>query len=363
MKRRILNRRAWLAVVTGALILGIGQIGRLPVPARYSLQQTAFYGRAARLSAGAGRRAEVVLLGNSRIEAGLRATTLARCLSLRGAGGGPPKVINLATPGGVPAASFWLWRHMCRSRRPPATKLLIVGVSPIDLTPKFPAAEYALRYLFQVEDVPWLVASGELTRAATVLTYRLMPLYAYSASFRNIAARRPAERLVSGGPSWREGWLSAFYDWYRDYQPEVFQVDCLERLVRDARGRGVQVILVAPPIGMELLKMAAGGPTPPEVRLRRPNAGVVAADRSTAPLPVFRRAVSRCVRRNQVPFFDYMTAAESVRFSYLDLSHLTRPAAHKFTADVARRINALNARGVAATRPVVPPVDGPPAAR
>ena len=342
MISRIASARAWPAAVTALLILCIGQLGRLPVPDAYRQPEDRSYRLLEeRVTSRASDRPfvqpDVVVMGDSRVQFGISPTTLARHLRLAVAGNRSPIVLNLAAPAAGFATDLWLWRRLTRSaRRMPA--LLIVGVSELQLTGIGPGRDMALRYHFGLSDTSWLLRSGRAADVATMLTYRLLPLYARRLSIRNWMARHRYLEFPRPAPR-RE--LRRYYNWYEKYCVDPFEQTSLDALIRAAQGAGSRVVLVSPPISAIHLAMADGGLPPP---------GIIPASQlrnrrkpRTSPLRLFEAAISRCAMRHQVPYFDYLTLEQSARFQYWDTDHLsfTHEGGRKFTRELAERINEL----------------------
>jgi hypothetical protein len=327
-------------LVTGALMLGVGQLGRLPVSQVYRPHHEMQYEEAVAAARTTAASADALVLGNSRMWLGVSAWALARDLRLPGMGGSTPKVVKLTPSGGTAAVALWLWRRIVSSGRRLRPKLLLLGVAPIDFSDKSPGHDYALRYVFGVRDILWLLRSGRAQDAAAMLTYRALPLYSRRTSFLSMlragrARQRPARGTAELAPDgW---WVAQYYTWYQGYRVEPFQARALDELVADAQRRGVRVVLVALPVAPRLQKVDAGGPPPPD--LMQGSGSRRFADRSKSALALFGKMIRARVKRYGVPYFDYTTLEQSVRFQYLDGSHLTGRSADLFTREVAQRIN------------------------
>ena len=331
----MLNRRSWPGAATAALIIGIGQLGRLPVPSTYRSGQEACYEWAQSLAHGKPLRADVVVMGNSGAQFGISPDELSRHLRLPGIERNP-RVINLAIPGASPAVERWLWRRVV-SRGTSQPALLVLGLAPIDLTDKSPGTDYALRYLFSARDTRWLVASGQIDSAASLLTDRLFPLYARSMAVRDMIARRTPLPMLPRPPETRRWWIPAYYRWYRDYRVQPFQTRSLEQLITDARRQGVRVVVVALPVHPSLQAVTEGG----VVRgARRPAKSAPQQERAATPLSIFSATIGDITNRHRIAYFNYLTPQQAVRFEYADPPHLAPRAAARFTVELAHRINA-----------------------
>jgi hypothetical protein len=354
----------WPALISGALIVGVGQVGRIPVPDRYRGRVEASYARAAHLARTEARRADVVILGNSRvyevvyvggpetlhgkrgerggvaasIPIGIVVGEMSRDLDLPGLRGRRPTVVNLGVSAGMPLSSLSLWHRISATPRLQA-KLLVVGIAPIDLTDESPGRDYAVQHLLGVSDALLLAREGRLRDAAAILTYRAFPLYARRQSVRNLLACREFRELLPRRKGEARGLLNTYFEWYQGYDVSPLQARLLEELILDARARGVRVVMVAMPIGPALLDLAMGGRPPPgsDMRFARPARAL--RDRTKTPLDVFDSAIARVVQDTDVTYFDYLTPQEVARFDYIDPSHLTRAASLPFTRELAQRIN------------------------
>ena len=342
----------WPALISGALIVGVGQVGRIPVPDRYRSRVEVYYAWAAHLARTEARRADVVIMGNSRVMVGIRGRELSRDLKLPGLHGVRPTVVSLGVPAGMPVSSRCLWRHMSAARQLQA-KLLVVGIAPIDLIDESPGRDYAVQYLLGVSDALLLAREGRLRDAAAILTYRAFPLYARRQSVHDFFARREFRELIPRHKDEARGILNTYFEWYQGYDVSPLQARVLEELILEVRARGVRVVMVAMPIGPALLDLAMGGRPPPglDMRLARPARAL--RDRTKTPLDVFDSAIARVVQDTDVTYFDYLTPQEVARFDYIDPSHLTPAASVQFTRELAQRINRELAESSAA-RPESP---------
>lgn len=332
---RIRVRAGTVGAATAALILLAGQSGRLRVPTQYQPREQTGYQRAAALTRGAARRADVIVMGNSRVEFGIKEQELARHLRLPGLGGRPPMVANLAAPALTPANDLRLWRRICRGAPPPRARLAVLGVTPPDFIPNNPGADFAPRYLYDLSDAAWLARVGRLDEAAAVLTYRSFPLYARRAALTNLILRRPRPEppLPPPGPGVDRFWLPRYPQWYRDYRIDPFQVRCLEQRVAQMQARGIRVVLVCVPVKISLLRIEAGlDPLKPVTRR---------SDwlRPQSPLSQFQTMMQQFARRAGVPYLNYAQPGYVTRFEYWDPGHLWPESALKFTRDLARDIN------------------------
>lgn len=333
MTGTVFDRRAWPAAVAAVLIIGVGQLGRLPMSAAYQTEEQRRYAHVSAVATNPKAGTDVVVLGNSAAQFGIGAEQLERTLRVGGVDGTTPKVVNLAVAGGNPAIDLWLWRQLdCWQRRP---KLLLVGVSPLDLIDSNPGRDYALRYLWDVSDVPWLLAGGRVDDAATLLTYRAFPLLGRPAALRNRMAGRKPLSAVAQTPRERLWWIPVYHKWYRNYEVEPFQRRCLKRLVREAEGAGARVMLVALPVSPALQRVTEGGaPTDDET----PGASTAPPATGT-PLQLFNHAVLSIAAEHRLTYLDYLRPQHSARFTYSDPPHLARESAARFTQELAGRIN------------------------
>ncbi|UCH36036.1 MAG: hypothetical protein JSV65_06695 [Armatimonadota bacterium] len=326
-----------MILASALVVVGLGQVGRLPVPLAYWHSTERVYRTAIQRAHGEARRADVLLLGDSRIQFGLRADELARHLRLPGMGARSPHVVNLAVFGGIPPGALWLWRQATQSRRDSGPQLLLLGAADIDLTARSPGRDYSVRYLYDARAASWLAWSGQYDDAATLLTFRAFPFYARRRTIGNLLMRREQTLLVIRREERGGRWLPMYWDWYRDYRIDSFQTRCLEQLIREAKARGTRVVVVAPPVERGLLKLGAGALPPPGIE-----AGTgwrASADRSKAPLVLFHAAMADIVSRTDVPYFDYLTPQDSVRFGYDASAHLSPESAVEFSREIAERIN------------------------
>jgi hypothetical protein len=330
-----------VVLVTAAVALGIGQLGRLPVLDGYRGPEEKSYRQAAALTSPGATAANVLIVGNSAAEHGVSAPCLARNLQLPRLGAAEPTVVNLSVPGGNPAISLWLWRRFARSHALSQVKLLVMAVAPIDLIDQSPGRDFSLRYLLAPRDAVALLTLGQLNDAAALLAYRAFPLFGRSRTARNLIARyRPPPPNLQGENK-RSWWVGVYYMWYRSYRVHSYQVQCLERLIAEARSNGVQVVLVSLPQHRSLLDVAAGIAPRGMRPAPRPQR---AEDATETPLWRFNVAVRECAATYRVPYLNYLTPAQSRRFSFADPPHLNPEGATRFTLDLAARINAVLAR-------------------
>lgn len=328
-----------MVLVTALVAIGLAQAGRLPVPQTYWHSTERVYRTAGQLSQGEARSADVLLLGDSRVQFGLQAQVMAQYLRLPGVEGRQPTVVNLGVFGGVPPAALWLWRQATHDRSRPGPRLLVLGVADLDMTARSPGRDYALRYLYRTRDAVWLASSGQYNDAATLLTFRAFPLYARRTTIENVLRGRKQSLFVARREERGLNWLPLYWGWYQDYRIDPFQARCLEQLIWEARRQGAQVALVAPPVDRGLLKLSAGGLPPAGVEA---GAGWRASlDKSKAPLPLLEGAIAGIVQRTHVPYFDYLTPKDSLRFTYDASSHLSPQSAAEFSRELAERINRM----------------------
>lgn len=323
IRHNLTNRRSRPFWVSAALIAFTAQAGRLPLgtPA----PDESVCRAAAAASIGQARACDVIVLGNSDMIVGIDQERLAAALRLGRHAGGKARIANLATPLATPTVNLWLWRRLSGGSAPMRAKLLIVGVAPVDFSQRSHGNDLALRYLFEARDVVWMIGALRLRDAATLLTYRMFPLYARQARARHFLQGDEPRVLMTA-----QGWLGMYRFWYQDYAVEPLGARCLERLVREAKQRSVQVVLVAPPVGPRLLRLTSISGAKPVGRRDR---------RGGTALSVFERTISGIAARNAVPFYNYMTREQSLRYQFADPAHLTRPSAVRFTIQLARRIN------------------------
>ena len=325
--------------VSAVVVAAVGQSGRAPVSRPYVTSTERLYRGRIELACGEARRADVLLLGNSRVQLGLLADDMERYLKVPGIAGRQPRIVNLGLFGGTPASSLWLWRQAAPPGARHVAKLLVVGVAPLDFTEKSPGRDYELRYLFDVPDALWLARNERITDAATLLTYRAFPLYARRTTVENVLARRQQPVLGMPGVGAGRWWLPLYYRWYQAYRVDPFETRCIEELLQDAPRRGARVVLVAIPIDIALLRLAAGGPPPPGVGPSGTGTRTVVSKTRT-PLALYEAAIRNIVRRTGVPYFDYLTPRDSPRFQFADSAHLSAAGATKFTREFSQRVNA-----------------------
>lgn len=335
-------------MLSAAVIVAIGQLGRISVPSRHRGHEHEMYLRAVRAARTQGPSADVIVLGNSRVMFSIDTQELGRDLRLPGLRGGNARVANLAAPATTPAGSLWMWRAVAgRSSRGHHPRVALIGVAPVDFTRRTPGNDYVLRYLYRMRDVLWLAEQGRMNDAATLLTYRLYPLYALHQSEVNLLLRRPRKEPPLPPPSRASDalWLLAHEGWYKDYRIEAWQVQCLRRMVADMRSRGVQVILFSPPVKASLLRIEAGfSPGAPMVG---PNAW---EGRPGSPLRLFRSLMRNSFqRRPGVVYLDYMHAQDAKGLEFWDPTHLLPPSAVTFSRTFAADVNRVLA-GAAPSR-------------
>ena len=324
--------------MSAVVVVAVGQLGRIPVPPRYRGHEHEMYLRAIRAARTEAHRADVIVLGNSRVMFSIDAQELGRDLRLPGLRGGNARVANLAAPAMTPAGSLWMWRTVTsgspRRRHP---RVALIGVAPVDFTRRTPGNDYVLRYLYHMRDVLWLAEQGRMNDAATLLTYRLYPLYALHQSEVNLLLRRPRKEPPLPPPSRASDalWLLAHEGWYRDYRIEAWQVQCLRHMVADMRTRGVHVILFSPPVKASLLRIEAG--FSPGAPMIGPNAS---EDRPGSPLRLFRSLMSNSFqRRPGMVYLDYMHAQDAKGLEFWDPTHLLPPSAVTFSRTFAADVN------------------------
>ena len=333
------RRRA--ALITTAVVLAAGQLGYVPVPKRYRVHEHATYREVAARSRTEARTADVIVMGNSRVMFGINCQELGRGLRLPGRQGGRLTVADLSAEAATPAADLWMWRQAASAPHPPRARLAVIGLAPLDFSRKLLGTDYGLRYLFGARDVLWLARDGRVNYAATLLTYRAMPLYAVDRSVTNMLLNQPQRYPMLFPPSRKAdlAWLGQYKSWYSDYRIDPWQVRCLTQMAQEMRAHGVRVILLAPPVGESLLRLEAG---------MSPNApmpgGSAPAGMPGSPLRLFRDMVKSFEARQGVTHIDYLRAAYARRFEFWDPVHLLPASAVAFTHDLTSRINAELAR-------------------
>jgi hypothetical protein len=326
------------------VVIAVGQLGRIPVPALYQSHEHQMYQSAMRLARTQGRSADVLVMGSSRAMYGVDPQEMARDLRLPGLPQGKLKVVNIAAPAATPAANLYLWRGItANSARPPRLRVALVGVAPLDFTAKTPGTDYLLRYLYRTGDVVWLLRQGRMDDAAALLTYRLYPLYTLRRSLVRLLMRQPQPEPPFGPPTRAVDllWLVRFTGWYRDYRIDPFQVRCLERMVAQMQARGIRVILFSPPMKMSLLRIEAGlEPAAPMFGGRgfRPRPG--------SPLRQLRAVARRDFgARAGIPYLDYAQPQDARGLGFWDPTHLRPASAIRFSRRFAADVNRVLERG------------------
>jgi hypothetical protein len=323
-----------MVLLAAVLVVGLNQLGRVPVSAPFVNGENSRYGEVKAVTERHPGGADVVVVGNSAAEFGIDAKRLARSLRQPDHAEAPPEVMNVAVPAGDPVSSLWFWRHLARGDSLKA-KLLIVGVAPVDLIPDTASRDYALRYLFDAQDAYWLARNRRLSEAALLLVYRAFPLYAYRQAVRNLITRQPAPPTLPDGENNRMWCTPAYSRAFQGYQVDDFKERCLEQLIVDARGRGVQVLLLALPVHRSLQAVTEGLVFPGTAKdVNSPSR----TETTKTPLWVFNHVMGNLARRYEVPFFNYLTMEDSQRFTYADPPHLNRRGARRFTAELGRRL-------------------------
>ena len=329
-------------LVSALVAVAVGQLGYVPVPKPYRVHEHSMYWKVAERSRTDARTADVIVMGDSRVLFGIDTKVLARQLRIPGGHGGRPTIVDLAAPAATPAGGLWMWRRALGGTHPPRARLAVIGVAPVDFTPKTPGNDNVLRYLFEAPDVLWLARDGRMNYAAALLTYRVFPLYALHRSIINMVIGQRQREPVLPPPSPAEDayWLAQHEAWYSDYRIDPWQVRCLERMVSEMRARGIRVILFTPPVAESLLRIEAG------ISLEAPMSGGSApGGMPGSPLRLFRDMIRGFQAREGVTYFDYMRAAHSRRFEFWDPTHLLPTSASTFTRELAGRIKDELARG------------------
>jgi hypothetical protein len=332
-----------VVLVTAAVAVAIGHVGSLPVPMRYRNHERRMYERAARLSNTEARRADVIVMGNSRVLFGIHAQELRRNLRLPWIGDRRPTVAILAGPALTPSGELWLWRRIAAGCAAPRARLAVVGIAPCDFAPRrYWGVDYNLRYLFELRDALWLARIGRVKDAATLLTYRLFPLHALQRSVMNWVYRIPQKEppMVPPSPGADAVWLGVHRSWYVDYRMDEWQECCLEQMVDEMRAHGIRVMLVSMPVKSSLLRVEAGM-TP-----GMPMFGASARrGRPGSPLRLLRTWATNFARRAGVTYLDYEHAEWTQKLDFWDPTHLLPPSADRFTRELAERINRELAHG------------------
>jgi len=343
-KMRAFLNKGKIGFISAALILLVGQAGRLPVPARYRSYADEAFARAAAACRSSARSADVMILGDSRMLFGIDQEVLADNLRLPGPGGRRPSVAMLGVYGVSAADDYWMWRQIAAGPEPPRARLAIVGLWEPGLMRNLPGSDSAPRYVYHLRDILWLLRGGRINDAASLLTYRILPTYARQGSLRNRIARTqdPMMRIRPGRGPWareterilralRPRALNMYRGFYRGYEIDPFQVRCLERMLIDMKARGIRVFLVSPPVDLALLRMAARGAPDEPSRSLEGDPG--------SPLRRYKSALRGIAERAGIPYLDYMRPGEARRFEYPDPSHLTAESAMKFTRELALQID------------------------
>ena len=348
------RKRGKMGLVVALLILLVGQVGRVPVPPRHMaiLEQACTH--RARWCRSEARRADVLIMGDSRVLLGIDNRILATHLRLPDRPG-EPTVVGLALLGSAAATDLWMWRRITAGGHSLRARLAVIGLrAPLSVIripePSFltePAvalarprpAHYLLRYLYEAPDVLWLIRDRRLSNAAALLTYRIFPLYARQESWRNWISgqevRPTLDPRQERPPVKRKDRLAARRR--RSTTPTIndFDVRCLNEMLADMSAHGVRAVLVSPPVELWLLRLAAQCPQTPLVR------GSLVDGAPGSPLQLWKSAAQALADEKGVPYLDYMRPEQVVRFQYWDPSHLSVTSAAAFTRDLAARINVL----------------------
>jgi hypothetical protein len=331
--------------ITAALIVLVGQAGRLPIPARYRTYGDDAYAQVAAASRSSARTADVIIMGDSRTLFGIDVEVLADRLKLPTSGGGRPKVAMLAVYGVTADDDYWIWRRIAAGPRPPRARLAIIGLWEPGLMRNSPGADTPLRYLYQAPDVLWLLRQGRINDAASLLAYRMLPTYARQGSLRCMIGGTPdpLTRIRPGRGPWtaetetilralRPNAFKGYRKFYRNYAIDPSQVLSLERMVAGMKAQGVRVFLVSLPVDIALLRMAARRAADEPARSLQGDPG--------SPLRLYKSAIRGVAERTGVPYLDYMRADEVRQYEYPDPSHMTAESAVRFTRALAAGINA-----------------------
>jgi hypothetical protein len=331
------NSRRRLVLLAAAIVLGINQLGRIPVPPKYCTQEQQSYVTASARAHTQAPNADVIVMGNSRAMLGIDSTELARDVRIPGLRGRTATVTNLTAPAMTPAGDLWLWRALKADPQGPRARLVIIGLAPIDFTTRSPGNDFVLRYLYRMPDVVWLAREGRENAAATLLTYQVLPLYALRTSLMNLVSRRFPRGSVDAPPSPQRDalWLSAFVGWYKDFAIDPWQAWCLQRAVAQMRQRRMHVVLFSAPVRKSLLRIEAG---------QKPGEPIIGPGALTgnpeSPLQLFRALMERdFASRAGVTYLDYMHPDDSKGLEFRDPTHLRSASATVFTRRLAADVN------------------------
>lgn len=346
------------ALIVAAVVIGAGQLGRVPVPRVYRIHEDAMFGEVRERSRTDARTADVIVMGDSRVLFGIKPPEVTANLDLPGMAGRKPRVVNLAGPAAILSSDVWLWREITNGPKPPRARLVVIGLAPIDVTPKSPGYDNNLRYLYGIRDVLWLLRSGRIHDAATLLTYRLFPLYAVRHSVINMVLknRQREPPLAPPSPTANLWWLMAHQNWYSDYTVDPWQVQCLEQMVADMQRRGVRVVFFTPPVALSLLRLEAG--------LRPGEAAssqALISGKAGSPLRMLHQAVAPLTNRPDAIYLNYARPEYAKRFKFWDPTHLLPGPAAAFSRELAVDINGrLRSEPPAADGQPAPARHGPP---
>ena len=332
------RKRGKMGLIVALLILLAGQVGRVPVPPRYmDILERACTRRAQQCRSEA-RRADVLLMGDSRVFLGINPRIFTTRLRLPDRPG-EPTVVCLAVIGSAAESDLWMWRRITAGGHSLRARLAVIGISEYSFLARPGPTDYLLRYLYEAPDVLWLIRHGRLSNAAALLTYRMFPLYARQVSWRQwISGRRIRKKL---DPRSRPPLLKrrALFEEYRrnlaNYRIDGFDVECLDEMLADMSAHGVRAVLVSPPVELSLLRLAARCPQTPLVRSSLVNGA------PGSPLRLWKSAAQVSAAKRCVPYLDYMRPDQVLRFRYWDPSHLSKESGARFTRELAARINEL----------------------
>lgn len=196
---RAWTRRGRTAFISALLIIAVGQVGRMPVPASYQMYGDEVLHRIAARSRSQGRRADVIIMGDSRIICAIDPRGLASNLRIGHRSDAAPAVEMLAAFGMTPSAQYWLWRAIAAQGCHPRARLAIIELWELGMNWQGAARDWNLRYLYGARDAVWLLRHGRLNEAATLLTYS----YVSPLREARLGAQRNRKKTGSPRPSRR----------------------------------------------------------------------------------------------------------------------------------------------------------------
>lgn len=195
-------------------------------------------------------RADILLLGNSRMHAAVSPAALSAALP------GSPSVESLALAGATPTQSLH-WLRAWLGRPGSAPTRILVGMAPVDLSARFPAHERAMKFLYGPGDLLRL-PPGE---ALALMDLLLFPAYRYRTEIKDAVKRAPPAPLHTPEreqehrtlPPGQRGLKDYTESWLPDFQVDPAEVRALRDLVALGRGAGARVTLVRLPVTRDLL--------------------------------------------------------------------------------------------------------------